>query len=136
MDLATQSHLSSLRESLNYRLRELRAELHAADQARQAAAAGRAQEVTDLKDLAARSEDSTLLGDTERRASEEAALVEAALHRLDAGRYGDCQDCGEPIALQRLQVQPAALRCAHCQTAFERSGEAGAAPAHAPSRQR
>jgi len=45
--------------------------------------------------------------------------VEAALHRLDAGTYGDCAVCAEPISLQRLLVQPAAQRCAACQTAYE-----------------
>jgi len=45
--------------------------------------------------------------------------VEAALRRLDAGTYGDCAGCGEPIPLQRLLVQPAAERCAACQSRFE-----------------
>ena len=47
--------------------------------------------------------------------------AEAALLRLDAATYGDCADCGEPISLQRLRVQPAALRCAPCQAACERA---------------
>jgi len=45
---------------------------------------------------------------------------QAALQRLDAGVYGDCVDCGQPIALERLRVQPAAERCAACQAARER----------------
>ena len=31
-------------------------------------------------------------------------LVEAALDRLDLGEYGDCLDCGAPIAPKRLQA--------------------------------
>jgi DnaK suppressor protein len=53
------------------------------------------------------------------RDADELAGVEAALRRLDANQYGDCMDCGSPISLQRLLVQPAAARCAACQSAFE-----------------
>jgi DnaK suppressor protein len=56
------------------------------------------------------------------------ADISAALARLEAGRYGDCADCGEPIAAQRLQVQPQALRCVAC--AGKREGALGS-PARA-----
>ena len=46
---------------------------------------------------------------------------ELQLHRLDAGRFGDCLECGDPISLARLRVQPAAARCARCQAASERA---------------
>jgi RNA polymerase-binding transcription factor DksA len=56
-----------------------------------------------------------LLGDApESDDVDELADVEAALERPDNGTYGDCVDCGEPITLQRLLVQPAARRCAAC----------------------
>jgi DnaK suppressor protein len=55
--------------------------------------------------------------------------VEAALHRLDAGTYGDCAVCAEPISLQRLLVQPAAQRCAACQTAYEHARQLASSPA-------
>ena len=45
--------------------------------------------------------------------------IESALARLDAGDYGLCIDCDEPIDLRRLRAHPAALRCARCQQAFE-----------------
>jgi DnaK suppressor protein len=51
----------------------------------------------------------------------ELTQIEAALRRLDTGRYGLCEDCAEPIAAQRLNVQPWVLRCMACQTRFERS---------------
>jgi DnaK suppressor protein len=41
----------------------------------------------------------------------ELADVEAALQRLDAGTYGTCQVCGEPIADDRLAADPTAARC-------------------------
>ncbi len=37
--------------------------------------------------------------------------VEAALARLDAGTYGACVDCGQPIPDARLEVRPEAARC-------------------------
>ncbi|MFI6518155.1 TraR/DksA family transcriptional regulator [Spirillospora sp. NPDC050679] len=40
---------------------------------------------------------------------------EAALSRLEAGRYGLCADCGEPILPERLELMPEARRCVLCQ---------------------
>ncbi|HEX2139524.1 MAG TPA: DUF6763 family protein [Woeseiaceae bacterium] len=41
--------------------------------------------------------------------------VEAALQRLAQGQYGLCADCGDRIEPERLDVNPAALRCLQCQ---------------------
>ncbi len=45
--------------------------------------------------------------------SVESELVElqAALERLDAGKYGSCEICGKPIAEGRLEAMPAARYC-------------------------
>jgi DnaK suppressor protein len=52
--------------------------------------------------------------------------IESALARVDAGDYGLCMDCEEPIDLRRLEAHPAALRCARCQQLFETQlGRAG-----------
>ena len=51
----------------------------------------------------------------------ELGAFEAALARLDAGQYGQCQDCGATIPDARLAAYPAALRCICCQTAFEKT---------------
>lgn len=48
------------------------------------------------------------------------AEIDAALHRLQQGRYGLCEDCAEPIALARLQAEPQALRCVACESLRER----------------
>lgn len=121
MDLPTQTHLTLLRDLLTYRLTELRAEVHAAQLARQDAGAGGAHEVADHKDEAAQRQAEDVGSAQEERDLDELAQVEAALKRLDAGTYGDCADCGEPIPLERLRVQPAAQRCASCQVAHEHS---------------
>lgn len=46
--------------------------------------------------------------------------IDQALARLDGGRYGLCADCGEAIALARLQLAPQALRCIACESLHER----------------
>jgi len=42
------------------------------------------------------------------------ALVRAALVRLDEGRYGNCEGCGESIASARLAALPEAALCVKC----------------------
>ncbi|MCI3921056.1 TraR/DksA C4-type zinc finger protein [Paenibacillus sp. TRM 82003] len=37
--------------------------------------------------------------------------AEAAIARMDAGTYGRCLECGEPIPLERLQALPSAEHC-------------------------
>lgn len=48
------------------------------------------------------------------RRDTEARRLRAALARIAAGEYGDCEDCGEPIAQGRLRFDPAATRCISC----------------------
>lgn len=40
--------------------------------------------------------------------------VDDALHRIDEGTYGRCEQCGRPIAADRLAVRPFARRCIAC----------------------
>lgn len=44
------------------------------------------------------------------------ADIAAALARLDAGTYGLCVRCGEPIASARLEARPYARTCISCAT--------------------
>ncbi len=46
--------------------------------------------------------------------------IDNALRRLADGSYGLCTDCGEGIALARLQSMPQALRCVTCEALQER----------------
>ncbi|MFI6833818.1 hypothetical protein ACIBG5_42365 [Kribbella sp. NPDC050241] len=43
------------------------------------------------------------------------AETEAALTRMDTGRYGGCGRCGRTISLQCLSVYPQARYCTRCQ---------------------
>lgn len=51
----------------------------------------------------------------------ELVQIRAALDRMDAGDFGECVNCGEPIADARLQAVPFALRCLSCATESGRS---------------
>ena len=47
------------------------------------------------------------------------AEIDAELQRLASGHYGLCTDCGEAIALARLQSAPQVQRCVACETRLE-----------------
>jgi len=50
-----------------------------------------------------------------RVAKQQLAEVLDALHRIDAGSYGTCADCGKPVPEGRLEAKPEAARCVACQ---------------------
>jgi RNA polymerase-binding protein DksA len=50
----------------------------------------------------------------EAEAVQQIAEIEAALQRLEAGTYGVCVTCGEPVGEGRLKVRPAATQCRDC----------------------
>src|SRR5262245_30684847 len=45
--------------------------------------------------------------------------IEEALHRLDAGKYGLCQECGAKVAAERLQAVPFTPYCIDCARRLE-----------------
>ena len=55
-------------------------------------------------------------------ASAQLRSIEQALRRIDTGDYGECLECGEPIARARLRAQPFACLCIDCQSASEAPG--------------
>ena len=110
---------TDLRQRLERRATQLRDEIAQAQQ-HPGDSADAAHEVLDRKDQAdARAHDGVADAEIERDRAE-LAEVQAALRRLADGSYGRCADCDEPIGAQRLQAQPAALRCLACQEAAER----------------
>jgi DnaK suppressor protein len=46
--------------------------------------------------------------------------IDAALHRIDEGTYGYCEETGEPIALKRLDARPIATLSIEAQERHER----------------
>jgi RNA polymerase-binding transcription factor DksA len=57
-----------------------------------------------------RSQASAILAQSQQHVRE----IDAALRRMDEGRYGLCTSCGTGIALGRLQVRPQAALCISC----------------------
>lgn len=55
------------------------------------------------------------------RSEQQLELVDAALERIEAGTYGTCVRCGNPIAPARLEALPWAAHCIDCQSALDRA---------------
>lgn len=45
--------------------------------------------------------------------------IDAALKKMEDGTYGECENCGEQIAVARLLARPVAQLCIDCKTAQE-----------------
>ena len=52
--------------------------------------------------------------ETSRRRGVELRRIATALARIDEGEYGYCLECGEEIAVRRLELAPAAPLCIAC----------------------
>jgi RNA polymerase-binding protein DksA len=50
--------------------------------------------------------------------------ISAALARIDAGTFGECEECGRQITMERLQALPYARHCITCARQLERNGMA------------
>lgn len=59
--------------------------------------------------------------EAKRRRLQELQLIEAALQRLSQDEYGYCLNCGEAIALARLQHNPAVVLCIDCASRMEQN---------------
>jgi DnaK suppressor protein len=56
---------------------------------------------------------SSVLEAAERRLAE----IDRTIASLDAGTYGVCERCGQPIAAERLVARPSATTCVTCASA-------------------
>jgi len=54
------------------------------------------------------------------KAVESIGDIEAALERIRAGTYGQCDDCDRLIAMERLEVIPFARQCVACRASGPR----------------
>jgi RNA polymerase-binding transcription factor len=59
--------------------------------------------------------------------------IDAAFARLEQGRYGICEACGEEIAIERLAALPFAAYCVDCQKERRERVSAGEGAVDAPS---
>jgi len=84
----------------------------------------RAEAAKDPYGSASSAHDDELTAITMDRLAHELKLIDRALADLDAGRYGVCAECEEPIPPRRLKALPFARRCVACQTQSERFARA------------
>lgn len=54
------------------------------------------------------------IGSQVRQAHDHLAEIDSAVTRLDEGRYGTCEACGDPIPEGRLEARPLARSCVGC----------------------
>jgi len=46
--------------------------------------------------------------------------INEALDKIEAGEFGECENCGEDIGLKRLLARPVAVLCIDCKSEQER----------------
>ncbi|MFM1886039.1 MAG: hypothetical protein RL026_1196 [Pseudomonadota bacterium] len=68
----------------------------------------------DFEEQATERENDPALEAIAASAGGELAAIEHALERIDAGLFGRCEKCGDPIDLQRLDAVPQAVTCRRC----------------------
>jgi DnaK suppressor protein len=52
--------------------------------------------------------------------------IKEAIERIDNGIYGTCEECGDPIAPERLEARPVTTCCIDCKTRQETEEKAKA----------
>jgi DnaK suppressor protein len=117
--MLSESELEQFRQRLLQRREELRSQCEAGEAATRVVeldqtSVGRLSRMDALQGQAMSQEQA-------RRRRQELQRIAAALRHLEQGEYGDCEDCGEPIAVRRLEMDPAATLCIRCATAREKN---------------
>jgi DnaK suppressor protein len=74
----------------------------------------------DLADRASSETDRSLELRARDRQRKLISKIEAALHRIDDGSYGFCEETGDPISLKRLDARPIATLSIEAQERHER----------------
>jgi DnaK suppressor protein len=114
---ASPALVQQLAEQLRGRRAELGAQLQAATEAAVHDSPG---EVVDFKDVAAEDARAWVDEAAHSHATQELDQIAGALSRVEAGTYGQCEDCGEGIDERRLRALPATRYCTACQAIHER----------------
>ena len=59
----------------------------------------------------------------ENRARQELVGIEHALEKFNKGTYGLCDNCGKPIAPERLEALPQASLCMNCKALLSKNSK-------------
>lgn len=77
---------------------------------------------SELAEEAQKLELSRRYGQLGNREREEIESIELALNKIEAGKYGRCEECGEPIPMKRLLAIPWARLCRQDADEMEKKG--------------
>lgn len=105
--------------TLDYLRVQLEEELGAIARAEGRPGAGAERSGGDLVDQAQGVELLELDAEHRERLARRAESIRRALVRMDAGSYGVCRECDEPISVGRLMAMPTAATCVPCQAQLE-----------------
>jgi DnaK suppressor protein len=86
------------------------------------------ESLADELDLAAAHRDREMSLRLLERQGEMFQDIQKALHRIEMGHYGICENCGEAISLDRLKACPAAVLCVDCKREEEARAQKKAFP--------
>ena len=100
--------LKTERQRLTEELENLQANVPSSEERREGSPFGkREEEATETLELEKRLA-------LENRTRQELAGIEHALEKFEKGSYGLCDNCGKPIAPERLEALPQATLCVNC----------------------
>jgi DnaK suppressor protein len=100
--------LETEKKRLTEELEQLRASIRPTDERREGSPFGkREEEATESLELERRLA-------LEKQIREQLAGVDRALQKFEEGKYGLCEDCGQPIDPARLEALPQAQFCLEC----------------------
>ena len=77
----------------------------------------------ELEELAHKAERADLFNQLGSRERGEIEAIELALRKIDGGKYGFCEECGQSILLKRLQALPWARLCRQDAEDYEKTGQ-------------
>src|SRR2546425_2867493 len=109
-----QRELTTFRKLLHERRGELLAEA-----ARTAGGMGEREQFPDPTDRASLEGDRNLLLRIRDRERKLLSKIDEALGRIDDGRYGECEEGGELIGIERLKARPVTTLCIDCKSSQE-----------------
>jgi DnaK suppressor protein len=111
------ARLQSEKKHLQGHLKQLGADITAAEQNREGSLFGKREEgASEAQELEKRLS-------LENRTRERLAEIEQALAKIKDGSYGRCDICGQPIDRARLEALPQANRCLKCTDSKGRDGK-------------
>ena len=117
---ASSGRYEELRKLLEDRRREIMSQVH--EKIKGVRTENSGKKMSEVYD-AGESSDSDIQEDIEfaliQMKTETLRKINEALARLEEGAYGNCFECGDEIAPQRLRALPFAVRCKDCEQARE-----------------